>query len=138
MEVHEPADSVAETSSSVTTPAVHGQQLRDRAVSGAVLIAVRGIGVRVLGLVGYLVFARVLTPAEFGVAALGLSITFFAQFLADAGLGAAMIRRAEPPMRHELASLVGAQLALTSVFVENLSLPRFPPLDDGLRAMLGR
>jgi dTDP-4-dehydrorhamnose reductase len=28
--------------------------------------------------------------------------------------------------------------ALTSVFVENLSLPRFPPLDDALRAMLGR
>jgi dTDP-4-dehydrorhamnose reductase len=28
--------------------------------------------------------------------------------------------------------------ALTSVFVENLSLPGFPPLDDALRAMLGR
>jgi len=28
--------------------------------------------------------------------------------------------------------------ALASVFVENLSLPRFPPLDDALRAMLGR
>jgi dTDP-4-dehydrorhamnose reductase len=28
--------------------------------------------------------------------------------------------------------------ALTSVFVENLSLPRFPPLDDALRAVLGR
>jgi len=27
--------------------------------------------------------------------------------------------------------------SLTSVFVENLSLPRFPPLDDALRAMLG-
>jgi dTDP-4-dehydrorhamnose reductase len=28
--------------------------------------------------------------------------------------------------------------ALTSVFVGNLSLPAFPPLDEGLRAMLGR
>ena len=28
--------------------------------------------------------------------------------------------------------------ALTSVFVENLSLPPFPPLDDALRAMLAR
>jgi dTDP-4-dehydrorhamnose reductase len=28
--------------------------------------------------------------------------------------------------------------ALASVFVENLSLPRFPPLDDALRAMLAR
>jgi dTDP-4-dehydrorhamnose reductase len=28
--------------------------------------------------------------------------------------------------------------ALTSVFVENLSLPGFPPLDEALRAMLGR
>jgi dTDP-4-dehydrorhamnose reductase len=28
--------------------------------------------------------------------------------------------------------------ALTSVFVENLSLPRFPPLDDALRALLDR
>jgi len=28
--------------------------------------------------------------------------------------------------------------ALTSVFVENLSLPRFPPLDEALRTVLGR
>jgi dTDP-4-dehydrorhamnose reductase len=28
--------------------------------------------------------------------------------------------------------------ALTSVFVENLSLPAFPPLDDALRALLDR
>jgi len=28
--------------------------------------------------------------------------------------------------------------ALTSVFVENLSLPGFPPLDEALGAMLGR
>ena len=31
-----------------------------------------------------------------------------------------------------------ARSALTSVFVENLSLPAFPPLDDALRALLDR
>jgi dTDP-4-dehydrorhamnose reductase len=31
-----------------------------------------------------------------------------------------------------------ARSALTSVFVENLSLPAFPPLDEGLRALLDR
>ena len=31
-----------------------------------------------------------------------------------------------------------ARSALTSVFVENLSLPMFPPLDDALRAILAR
>jgi len=38
----------------------------------------------------------------------------------------------------ELPAPRPARSALTSVFVENLSLPPFPPLDDALRAMLGR
>ena len=94
---------------------LHGRELRERAASGAVLIAMRSVGVLVIGLCGYLIFARVLSPAEFGIVALGLSITFFGHFLADAGLGAALLRRHDPPTRLELASVTGLQLAVMSM-----------------------
>ena len=94
---------------------LRGQELRDRAASGAVLIAVRSAAVLALGLLGYLVFARVLSPAEFGVGALGLSITFFGHFLADAGIGPALLRRQDAPTRMELASVAGFQLAVMSL-----------------------
>lgn len=71
----------------------------------------------VIGLCGYLIFARVLSPTEFGTVALGLSITFFGHFLADAGLGAALLRRHEPPTKLELASVIGLQLAVMSLSI---------------------
>jgi O-antigen/teichoic acid export membrane protein len=63
--------------------------------------------------VGSVVVARLLTPQDFGVVAIGLSVVLFAGLLADGGLGAALIRQAESPSTEELAAVAGLQLAVT-------------------------
>jgi hypothetical protein len=43
------------------------QEVRQRAVAGAAVVVLRGFGVRILGMVGTFVLARLLTPHDFGV-----------------------------------------------------------------------
>jgi O-antigen/teichoic acid export membrane protein len=78
-----------------------------------VVVGTRGIAILLIGFVGSVVVARLLTPRDFGVVAIGLSLVLFAGLLADGGLGAALIRRAEPPSNQELAAVTGFQLVVT-------------------------
>lgn len=95
-------------------PAASGiDDTRQRAVSGATLLVGRSAIVLVLGLTANLVLARLLTPRDFGLVALGTVFLVFATFLSDAGLGAALIRRAEPPAPRELEAINALQLSLT-------------------------
>jgi O-antigen/teichoic acid export membrane protein len=94
-------------------PELSAGEIRDRAAQAVVLVALRGLGIRAIGLAGYLALARLLEPGEFGVAAFGLSIAFLSHFLADVGIGPALIRRPEAPTRADYASVVGLQLAVT-------------------------
>jgi O-antigen/teichoic acid export membrane protein len=87
-------------------------EIRRRALVGVFSVSVRGFGIRLLGLFGYLACARLLTPEDFGLAALGLTITFAAHFLADAGIGAALLRSPEEPRREDYAAVVGVQFTL--------------------------
>ncbi len=89
-------------------------EVKSAAVSGVALMLGRGFVFRVLGLLGNLILARLLVPADFGVVAIGLAVVSVGQFLAGSGLGAAMIGRAEPPTRAELRAITGLQLAVTS------------------------
>jgi O-antigen/teichoic acid export membrane protein len=89
-------------------------EIQARAVSGTVAVAVRGMVVRALGFVGSLVLARLLTPHDFGLAAVGFTVMAFGAFLSDGGLGAAFVRRTEAPSHAELGSILGVQLAITT------------------------
>lgn len=84
--------------------------VRQRAAAGALLIGVRTLGIRGLGLVGNLVLARLLTPADFGVVAVGYVVMSAAVTLTDGGLGAALIRGSHAPSRPELGAVTGFQL----------------------------
>ncbi len=97
-----------ETATTLTAP-----EVRARAVSGVVSVALRNVSVRLIGLVGTIVLARLLAPSDFGVLALGLTIRMFGSVLASAGLGASLLRRADPPTRAELEAVQGFQLAAT-------------------------
>lgn len=84
-----------------------------RAAAGVRVLIARGAVVLVLGVGANLVLARLLTPRDFGLVALGSVLFVFGTFLADGGLGAGLIRRAEEPATDELRAVSAAQLALT-------------------------
>src|SRR5689334_24783742 len=84
------------------------------------------MGVRLVGVVGTLVTARLLTPYDFGLVAFGTTLWVFADFLDDGGIGQALIRRPERPMRSELQALVAFQLGLDIVLVVGIGLAMLP------------
>ena len=47
----------------------------------------------VIGFAGNLILARLLTPDDFGVIAIGLTVTTLAGAIVDGGLGSGMVRR---------------------------------------------
>ena len=100
--------------------------VRRRAVTGAVVDALRGGGVRVIGLLGTLVTARLLTPYDFGLVAIGTTLVTFGMFLSDGGVGTALIRRPEPPMKPELQALCAFQVGLDLIVVVVVGLVMLP------------
>lgn len=81
------------------------------------LLVARGALILGLGVGANIVLARLLVPRDFGVVALGTVLIVVGGFLTDGGLGAGLIRRAQPPSHAELAAVNGVQLALTVVLV---------------------
>ena len=100
--------------------------MRRRAVTGAVVDAMRGSGIKLVGLLGTLVTARLLTPYDFGLVAFGTTIYAFGDFLDDGGVGAALIRRPEEPTRSELKALLAFQFAIDILIVLVIGLVMLP------------
>lgn len=98
-------------------PPIRERSVGARATAALRAVLLRSVLVKALSLVTMLLVARQLGPREFGVAALGLTLVAFGVMLADGGLGAALVRRPEPPSRAELSNLLGWQLAITAVVV---------------------
>ena len=86
--------------------------VRRRSLAGVLYITSSGFANLLIGFVGNLALARMLTPDAFGVVAVGLTVTLLGTAVADGGLGAGMIRRPHPPTRSELRTLNGIQLAI--------------------------
>lgn len=87
--------------------------VRRRAGVGAVAVTARGVAINLLALGGGIVLARLLLPRDFGLVAVGATLVMLGMFFSDAGIGAALIRRAMEPSRAELRSVLGFQLAAT-------------------------
>lgn len=95
--------------------------IRKRAVGGVLSLGIRNVIIRALGLLGTIVLARLLAPEDFGVLALGLTLQLVGNVLASGGLGAELIRRAEPPRREELRAVLAFQLIVGLVLVALVS-----------------
>ena len=95
-------------------------------MTGAVVDGLRAIGVRLVGLIGALVTARLLTPYDFGLVAIGTTVLAFGSLLDDGGVGAALIRRPESPARSELQALVAFQFGLEVILVAGVGLAMLP------------
>src|SRR5271157_2670930 len=68
-------------------------ELRGKAQSAVAVVASRNIVIKVVALLGNVVFARLLSPSDFGMVAFGLTVLAFAELLSDGGLGVGLIRR---------------------------------------------
>src|SRR5436189_2028578 len=88
-------------------------EVRSRVATGGALLGARGALIYALAIGANLVLARLLVPRVFGLVTLGAVILAAGTFLGEAGSGAALIRREEPPERVELESINGLQLAVT-------------------------
>ena len=91
-------------------------EVRRRSLAGVFFLTASSFANLLIGFFASLVLARMLTPSDFGVVAIGATATLIGGALADGGLGAGMIRRPEPPTPSELRTLNGIQLALALAF----------------------
>jgi O-antigen/teichoic acid export membrane protein len=89
-------------------------ELRRRASAGVFIVLTRGVVIVLFGFVGSIVLARLLSPHDFGAVAFGMSFVLFVGTLSEAGLGAGLIRRPEPPERQELQAVTGLQFGVTT------------------------
>lgn len=88
-------------------------EVRTKARSAIALVAGRNVAIKLVALLGSVVFARLLSPSSFGTVAFGLTLLLFMQLLSDGGLGAGLIRRPQEPHLEDLRVLLGYQLILT-------------------------
>ncbi|MGY1618365.1 oligosaccharide flippase family protein [Geodermatophilus sp. SYSU D00691] len=89
-------------------------ELHERASAGVAVMATRSLVVLLVGFGGSVVVARILTPGDLGVVAVGMSFVVFTGLVSDGGLGAGLIRRDLPPTRRELRALSALQLSITA------------------------
>lgn len=87
-------------------------EVRQRSLSGVFFLTFSNLTNLVVTFFSSLVLARLLTPSDFGVVAIGFTTLLLAGALADGGLGAGLVRRPEPPTRTELRTLNGIQLTI--------------------------
>ncbi len=91
--------------------------LQQRARLGVVWLLVRTVVLQFAVLGGTVVLARVLSPADFGLFAIVQFAVAFFMFFGDAGLGGALIQKAEPPSQRELSTVFFLQIGLGLVLV---------------------
>ena len=91
------------------------EHLVRRAVRGTLALGIRQGAVIGLNLIGSIVLARLLTPAEFGVYAVVLFLRSFLLAFGGAGLGASLIRQPAEPEAADYRAVFTAQQILVGV-----------------------
>jgi polysaccharide transporter, PST family len=90
-------------------------EVRRRAFGGVFIVFSWSFVKLALAFFGNLVLARLLTPHDFGVVAIGATVMLIVSAFVDGGLGSGLVRRAEQPTLAELRTLAGLQLVATTV-----------------------
>lgn len=103
-----------------------GSELRGRAAAGAALLGARGALIFTIGIVANVALARLLAPRDFGIFALGMVIVVAGGFLAEGGLGGALVKRREPPERVELEAVAALQISVTTAIAFVLGIAAVP------------
>jgi lipopolysaccharide exporter len=83
---------------------------------GVSLLVTRTLGFQLLTVGVTVVLARLLTPADYGLFAIALSVQLVGQNVAELGLPAALVRMSEEPSRELQAATVGVLCVVTTSF----------------------
>ena len=102
----------SETSHGVHALDLSRSEVRRRSLTGVLYLIFSGVAGLAISFFSSLVLARLLTPTDFGVVAVGSTVALIGGVVADGGLGAGMVRRPEAPTRSELETFNGIQLAI--------------------------
>lgn len=102
---------------SLSEPALAATAVKERAVTGVIAMVLRGVALRGMGFAATIVIARLLSPAEFGQAAVAIAVVTLGQVLTNGGLVAALVRRSQAPGADELDAALGIQLVLSFAVV---------------------
>jgi O-antigen/teichoic acid export membrane protein len=89
-------------------------EIRERAASGFAVVASWGLLNLIVAFLGNIALARILTPRDFGIFAIGSTVLLMTAAFTEGGLGSGLIRRPVSPTTAELRTLAGLQLAVTS------------------------
>ncbi len=95
------------------TPAV----VTEKALKGAVALITRQVLSQGLNILGGVLLARLLTPAEFGLYAIITFILTFLMAFGDVGLGASLIRQPTEPVVEDYRAIFTVQQGLVSAVV---------------------
>ncbi len=101
-------------------------QIKNRALSAVALVAGRNFLLKLVALLGNIVFARLLAPSTMGAVAFGLTMLLLVQLLSDGGLGVGLIRGSREPELEDLRVLLGYQLALTLILAGTVAAVAAP------------
>jgi PST family polysaccharide transporter len=96
--------------------------IRRRSGRAIAALTGRGFVLNVIAFLASIALSRLLTPREFGFAAVGMAISGFAAIIGDGGLAAGLIRARIPPDRTLLGSVLGLQLLVMGAFAASLGL----------------
>ena len=115
-----------------------GAALGQSAARGVSLLVGRTLGFQLLTAGVTVVLARLLSPADYGLFAIALSVQLVGQNIAELGLPAALVRMQETPSAELQRATIGFLLAVTSTIVLMALLLTFtilPALDASSRVL---
>jgi O-antigen/teichoic acid export membrane protein len=102
------------------------EEVRSRAAGGAALLGARGLLIYTFGVVANVLLARLLTPHDFGIFALGMVVVVAGTLLSEGGFGGALIKRNQPPTRSELEAIAGLQIGVTALLASAVAIAAIP------------
>ncbi|MEP7383056.1 MAG: oligosaccharide flippase family protein [Gemmatimonadota bacterium] len=105
--------------SSAVIASLDSDAILERARTGTRLMTIRGAVMRGISIGANLLLLALVSPTELGLLAVARGTFTLLQYIAELGIGKAMVRRAHEPTRAEYAALAGLQL-LVGVLVVTL------------------
>lgn len=97
-------------------------EVKRLALRGVAVLAVRTFGLRMITFTGNVILARILVPKSFGLFAIVSFIVQFSAFLADMGIGPALVQRKEELTERDLRAAFTLSFLIDAAFTVGLIL----------------